>query len=225
VADTAQIYDHPSPNFGPRKNGLKPTLIVIHYTAMDSAEVAIERLCDPAFEVSAHYVIANTGAITRLVAEDQRAWHAGVGSWRGQDDINSRSIGIELDNRGDHPFSEPQMNALEALLPEIMQRWSIPRQNIIGHSDLAPGRKVDPGPRFDWARLARSGLAAHSSCDPGQQDGTMAMFREIAALAGYTATAPDEDVLQAVRLRYRPYATGPLVAEDFTPLGHAALWT
>lgn len=155
-----QIHDHPSPNFGPRRDGLTPRFVVLHYTAMASAEAAIARLCDPAFEVSAHYVIARNGTCTQLVAEDQRAWHAGAGSWQGLDDLNSRSIGIELDNGGDHPYSAPLMDSLDQLLPGILRRWNIPPQHVIAHSDLAPGRKVDPGTRFDWQRLERQGLAA-----------------------------------------------------------------
>ena len=150
---------HPSPNFGDRRDGLLPTLVVIHYTAMDSAEAALTRLCDPVAEVSAHYLIGADGTVWQMVDEAARAWHAGAGDWLGQGDVNSRSIGIELDNRGDHPFSNPQMTVLETLLAEIMTRWHIPPDGVIGHSDSAPGRKFDPGPRFDWARLARQGLA------------------------------------------------------------------
>ncbi|WP_068247985.1 N-acetylmuramoyl-L-alanine amidase, partial [Tritonibacter horizontis] len=150
---------HPSPNFGPRRDGLQPELIVLHYTAMTSAEAAVQRLCDPACEVSAHYVIGASGQLWQLVAEADRAWHAGAGEWAGRDDVNSRSIGIELDNRGTHPFSDPQMQVLEQLLADIMQRWAIPPEGVIGHSDMAPGRKWDPGPRFDWQRLAIGGLA------------------------------------------------------------------
>ncbi|KPA21752.1 N-acetylmuramoyl-L-alanine amidase AmiD precursor [Shimia sp. SK013] len=159
MASAPQIIARPSPNFGPRRDGLKPEFIVVHYTAMDTAEAALDRLCDPAPEVSAHYLICDKGRIFQLVAEDMRAWHAGAGSWQGKRDINSRSIGIELDNRGTHPFSEPQMSALEALLPAIMTRWAIAPTGVIGHSDMAPGRKFDPGPRFDWQRLALQGLA------------------------------------------------------------------
>lgn len=216
---------HPSPNCGPRRGGLKPSMIVIHYTAMQSAQAAIERLCDPAAEVSAHYVIARDGAVTQLVEEDQRAWHAGAGEWHGLDDINSRSIGIELDNRGNHPFPEPQMAALEALLRGIVARWHITPDNIIGHSDMAPGRKIDPGPRFDWARLARQGLAAQAGCDTGPQNPTPDQFRQVAHAVGYTADVDDAALLTAVRMRFRPYAQGELSPEDFKPLGHTALWT
>ncbi|MEH6520914.1 N-acetylmuramoyl-L-alanine amidase [Sulfitobacter sp.] len=214
-----------SPNCGPRRDGLTPELIVIHYTAMESAQAALDRLCDPEVEVSAHYLIDAQGVVTQMVEEADRAWHAGAGEWCGVDDINSRSIGIELDNRGTHPFSAMQMDALEALLRGIMDRWSITPEGVIGHSDMAPGRKSDPGPYFDWARLERQGLAGKGGCDGGPQDPNPDSFRKVAQQAGYTADVNDEALLAAVRLRYRPNARGPLGAQDYTPLGHAALWT
>jgi N-acetylmuramoyl-L-alanine amidase len=136
---------------------------------MATAEAACARLCDPAAEVSAHYLIAGDGALWALVPEDRRAWHAGAGEWGGAGDVNSRSIGIELANRGDHPFAAAQMRALERLLPAIMTRWAIPPQGVIAHSDMAPGRKSDPGPRFDWQRLARAGLAVWPTTTPMQE--------------------------------------------------------
>ena len=202
-----------------------PELIVLHYTAMASAEAAIERLCDRDAEVSAHYLIARGGTITQLVPEDLRAWHAGAGEWAGQGDVNSRSIGIELDNDGASPFPEPLMAALERLLREIMARHGIPPEGVIGHSDMAPGRKTDPGPRFDWLRLERRGLAQKRSIDPGPSDGSMELFRHIAQLRGYTADVEDDTLLATVRLRYRPWARGPLTAEDFEPLGHSCCFT
>ncbi len=214
-----------SPNCGPRKNGLKPELIVIHYTAMESAQAALDRLCDPEAEVSAHYLIDAQGVVTQMVQESERAWHAGAGEWHGMDDINSRSIGIELDNRGTHPFSAPQMNALESLMRGIMARWNIVPEGVIGHSDMAPGRKSDPGPYFDWARLARQGLAGKAGFDHGPQDTSPDRFRKVAELAGYTSKVSDEALLAAVRLRYRQGATGPLCSQDYAPLGHSALWT
>ncbi|MFK7837894.1 MAG: N-acetylmuramoyl-L-alanine amidase [Sulfitobacter sp.] len=216
---------HPSPNFGPRRDGLTPSLIVLHYTAMASEQAAIERLCDPASEVSAHYLIAADGCVTQMVEERARAWHAGAGEWHGQSDINSRSIGIELDNAGHHPFSDPQMSALEHLLSHLMAQWNIPASGVIGHSDMAPGRKTDPGPHFDWERLARQGLADRAGLDPQPRDGDMEMFRKLAAHHGYTADASEEAVLHAVRLRFRPYVTGPLTPEDFSPFGPASLQT
>ncbi|NIZ15275.1 N-acetylmuramoyl-L-alanine amidase [Phaeobacter sp. HF9A] len=209
---------HPSPNFGPRRDGLRPHLIVLHFTAMQSAEAALQRLCDSEFEVSAHYLISNSGSLWQLVDEDMRAWHAGAGEWGGQSDINSRSIGIELDNRGDHPFSEPQMRMLEALLPQIMQRWDIPREGVIGHSDMAPGRKWDPGPRFDWRRLSSAGLARSATAPSVAPAATPQRFREAARACGFTADVDDSTLLEAVRLRYRPWGRGPLCALDLTPL-------
>ncbi len=216
------MHQRPSPNFGPRRDGLTPTIVVIHYTAMANAEAAIQRLCDPSREVSAHYVIGRDGTPVQLVAEADRAWHAGQGEWRGMTDINSRSIGIELDNRGDHPFPEPQMMRLELLLREIRSRWPVAPEDVIGHSDMAPGRKSDPGPRFDWARLARQGLAAAAGNDPGSPDVSSELFRALARKSGFTAEVDDATLLAAVRLRFRPYATGPLQRQDFAPLNRVA---
>jgi len=192
---------------------------------MASAAAARERLCDPAFEVSSHYLIGADGTCWQLVDEAQRAWHAGQGSWQGMDDINSRSVGIELDNDGQSPFAAPLMQALEGLLPGIMARWGIPPAGVIGHSDMAPGRKWDPGPHFDWPRLEALGLAGRRGYDDGPQDPGFDTFRGVAEWAGYTAACSDADLLAAVRLRYRPQASGALCAEDYTPLGHTAMWT
>lgn len=213
---------HLSPNSGPRRDGLAPSLIVVHYTAMDSAQAALERLCDPDAEVSAHYLIGAGGTLWQMVPEHARAWHAGAGEWRCRDDINSRSIGIELDNLGSHPFSAPQMDALEDLMRGIMTRWQIHPEAVIGHSCMAPGRKSDPGPRFDWARLARQGLAAGTKHAVPPADLSLGQFRQAARAAGFTAAADDEALLAAVRLRFRPWARGPLAPEDFTSLGNSA---
>ncbi|MGB1360103.1 MAG: N-acetylmuramoyl-L-alanine amidase, partial [Paracoccaceae bacterium] len=134
-----------SPNFGPRRAGGSIDLLLLHYTAMQSAEAALQRLCDPIHEVSAHYLITLDGRVLQLVCESQRAWHAGRSFWAGETDINSRSIGIELDNRGDHPFSNKQMRALIALCGDIIGRHNIPAHRVLGHSDVAIGRKADPG--------------------------------------------------------------------------------
>lgn len=190
---------------------------MLHYTAMDSAQAALDRLCDPAIEVSAHYLIGGDGTVWQMVDEAKRAWHAGAGEWRGLDDINSRSIGIELDNRGDQPFSEPQMAALEQLMREIADRHHIGPAGVIGHSDMAPGRKHDPGPRFDWARLARQGLALMPAPAPAQAPGADP-FRTLARAAGFTAPCSDADLLTAVRLRLRPFARGPLNGADMAAL-------
>lgn len=194
-----------SPNHGDRR-GQRPALVVIHYTGMADAESARARLCDPVAEVSAHWLIHEGGQTESLVPEDRRAWHAGAGSWQGRDDVNSRSIGIELANPGDRPFPEPQMAALEVLLHGILARWSIPPEGVIAHSDMAPGRKIDPGPRFDWRRLALQGLAAWP-----QGPGRDAPLAESLARIGYPAGPA---TLAAFRLRFRPWAMGPESAED-----------
>ncbi|MDB5685111.1 MAG: N-acetylmuramoyl-L-alanine amidase, partial [Sphingomonas bacterium] len=138
-------------------------LLVLHYTGMQDAAAAIARLIDPAAKVSCHYLVAEDGQVLRMVAEDQRAWHAGRSHWRGIDDVNSASIGIEIVNPGHElgyrPFPEAQMSALVPLMSEIVERHGITRGNIVGHSDIAPARKVDPGELFDWERLARVRLA------------------------------------------------------------------
>ncbi len=205
---------HGSPNCGPRRDGLTPSLIVLHYTAMRSAQAALERLCDPDAEVSAHYLICTKGTVVRMVEETERAWHAGAGEWHGLGDINSRSIGIELDNSGSHPFPEPQMAALESLIRGIMSRWVISREGVIGHSDMAPDRKGDPGPRFDWPRLERQGLAAPARAF-ATGDGAQADFFRAAREAGFTAGVDFETLLAATRLRRAPWRTGPLQSADF----------
>ena len=186
---------------------------------MASAAAAIERLCDPQAEVSAHYLISGQGKITQMVREEDRAWHAGRGSWHGADDINSRSIGSELDNRGNHPFSAPLMDALEILMQGIMTRWGICPDGVIGHSDMAPGLKIDPGRHFDWSRLVRQGLAAQPAKVASAYAVNAKAFRDCARRAGYPGNAEDAALLQAVRDRHRPFATGPLCADDFTSLG------
>jgi N-acetylmuramoyl-L-alanine amidase len=200
---------HPSPNYTERRGVSAPDLVLIHYTAMHSAEAARERLCDAAAEVSAHYLIAEDGRLWQLVADQHRAWHAGQGAWAGRGDVNSRSIGIELANRGTHPFPEPQMRVLEDLLRRLMARWAIPPAGVLGHSDTAPGRKIDPGPRFDWQRLARQGLALWPEAGaPGD-------FAADCARVGYdVAAVPAETLLAAFRLRFRPWARGPLDDTD-----------
>ncbi|WP_298907803.1 N-acetylmuramoyl-L-alanine amidase [uncultured Aliiroseovarius sp.] len=213
-----QPISHPSPNFGPRRDGLVPSLIVLHYTAMPDPEEALERLCSPEYEVSAHYLIHRDGRLFQLVNEDMRAWHAGAGTWGGMDDINSRSIGVEMDNDGASPFSEPQMATLEALLPEIMQRWNIKPEGVIGHSDMAPGRKTDPGPRFDWARLARQGVAVRSGTSDPIEGLEIETFRACAVKLGYSTDIDDTTLLSAVRLRHRPWGEGPLAKEDLAAL-------
>ncbi|HZS85241.1 MAG TPA: N-acetylmuramoyl-L-alanine amidase [Stellaceae bacterium] len=151
-----------SPNHGPRPVSGGIDILLIHYTGMTSAEAALDRLCDPAAEVSAHYLIEEDGTAWRLVDEDRRAWHAGRSFWAGAHNLNDRSIGIELANPGhEHgyrPFPEAQIAALEELCRRILARHPIPPQRVLGHSDVAPQRKADPGELFPWRRLARAGI-------------------------------------------------------------------
>ena len=198
---------HPSPNHGDRR-GLRPELIVLHYTGMADAASARARLCDPDAEVSAHWLIDEAGHAEALVPEDRRAWHAGAGTWHGREDINSRSIGIEIANPGDRPFTSAQMDALALLLARIMARWSLGPDAVIGHSDMAPGRKRDPGPRFDWERLAQQGLAVWPAA-PGRD----MPLKDSLDLVGYPPVDP-ETRLEAFRLRFRPWAQGPETADD-----------
>ncbi|MCH7937487.1 MAG: N-acetylmuramoyl-L-alanine amidase [Proteobacteria bacterium] len=149
-------------------------MLVIHYTGMESAEAALARLCDPESRVSAHYVIGEDGGVTSLVDEKHRAWHAGEAFWCGHTDINGRSVGIELVNPGHEfgyrDFPDAQMVALEGLARDILGRHPIPARNVVGHSDVAPGRKADPGERFDWKRLAAAGVGLWPEGDIGEGD-------------------------------------------------------
>jgi len=160
---------YPSPNHEPRPAGVPVDMLVLHYTGMKDGRAALRRLCDPAAKVSAHYLIEEDGTVFALVEEDRRAWHAGAGSWRGHDDVNARSIGIELVNPGHEfgyrAFPEAQMEALAELVPDILARHPIPRRNVVGHADVAPERKEDPGELFDWEWLAARGIGAWPDAD------------------------------------------------------------
>ena len=144
----------PSPNFDQRR----PNFIVLHQTSNDKVATALATLTDPRRKVSAHYLIGRDGAVLQLVDESARAWHAGDSWWGGMTDLNSASIGIELDNTGDEPFAEPQILALLGLLEDLRTRHRIPATNVLGHGDVAPGRKVDPSRLFPWQRLAQRGF-------------------------------------------------------------------
>jgi N-acetylmuramoyl-L-alanine amidase len=213
-----EIVHRPSPNCTERRDGRVPSLIVLHYTAMASAAAALDRLCDPVAQVSAHYLLDEAGRVFGLVPENLRAWHAGAGSWGGAGDVNSRSIGIELQNDGRSPFPERQMAALERLLGGVMARWGIAPEGVIAHSDMAPDRKADPGPRFDWRRLALGGLSVWPEPEPPGD------FAADARAFGYPDVAEDL-LLAAVRLRFRPWALGPLDDTDRAlAAGLAARW-
>jgi N-acetylmuramoyl-L-alanine amidase len=197
-----------SPNHGPRRGGVRPDIVVLHHTVLPR-DAALDRLCDPVAEVSAHWLIDRGGVVYALVDEGQRAWHAGAGAWGAVTDVNSRSIGIELE--GDHgSFPEPQMVALREHLARILDRHAIHPARVIAHSDMAPGRKDDPGRAFDWCGLAAAGLSVWPDARTGVAEETDAALVRF----GYPAAVTPELRLAAFRLRFRPDAIGPADAVD-----------
>lgn len=153
-----KIHKHPSPNFGNRPPNTKIDTIIIHFTEMKDDTSALNRLCDPQAQVSSHYLINKKGEVYSLVSDSLRAWHAGVSHWKGRDSVNDFSIGIELDNNGNEEFSKDLMNSLIKLCKKLINEHPINPLYILGHSDIAPGRKVDPGRYFDWKLLAKNGI-------------------------------------------------------------------
>jgi len=156
------IRSHVSPNFDERGEGVLIDMLILHYTGMESGDVALARLCDESAKVSAHYFVDEDGSVLKLVDEEKRAWHAGVANWRGHSNINQRSIGIEIVNPGHEfgyrDFTDAQMSSVVSLCKDILSRHPIPARNVVGHSDVAPARKSDPGELFDWRRLAGEGV-------------------------------------------------------------------
>lgn len=188
------LIPHPSPNHGPRRIDGPPDMLIIHYTGMRDGASALARMCDPDSQVSAHYMIEEDGRIFQLVADDRRAWHAGAGFWAGERDVNSRSIGIELVNPGHEwgyrPFPAAQMRALADLAAHLLAAYPIPARHVLGHSDVAPLRKQDPGELFDWLGLAMAGIGLWP--DPRPADGMAWDEDEIARLLaafGYQVAA------------------------------------
>lgn len=192
-----RFLERPSPNFNTRTPGAI-TLLVLHYTGMQSAGDALARLCDRQAKVSAHYLIDEAGSIYRLVAEEHRAWHAGVSFWAGEKDVNSRSIGIELVNPGHdlgyRDFPPEQMRALADLAAEILARHPIPARHVLGHSDVAPGRKRDPGERFDWAWLAGQGIGLWPAITPFDAGRKLDVLALQADLARYGYRVPQTGI-------------------------------
>ncbi len=235
-ADSALVdILHPSPNFGDRLSVKKtasadqnpsltaPTMLILHYTGMHDCAGAIDWLSRPESGVSCHYVIDVDGTTTQMVAETKRAWHAGAGSWASNNDINSASIGIEIHNLGHElgypDFPEAQMAAVEALSKDIVVRWSISRRLVLGHSDVAPLRKGDPGEKFDWPRLARAGVGdwyepveldaedhglAFTECDHAERD-----------QAGADLPAREKDRIGKMRGLLRRFGYGIAPGGDF----------
>jgi N-acetylmuramoyl-L-alanine amidase len=202
-----------SPNVDARPPGVRPDCLILHYTGMRSAATALERLCAPAAKVSAHFLIDEDGAIIAMVPQRRRAWHAGVSCWQGRRALNDCSIGIELVNPGHEwgyrPFTEAQYQALLALCPRLMARWRIPPARVLAHSDVAPGRKQDPGELFDWPRLAAAGIGRWPAPGPGLPRPVATLQAQLAAI-GYDVPRDgrlDEAtrlVVTAFQRRYRP---------------------
>ena len=208
-----KLRERPSPNHDARSPSGAIDMLVLHYTGMRTAAEAIDRLCDPAAKVSAHYVIDEDGTVWRLVDERRRAWHAGISFWQGTENVNAASIGIELVNPGHEwgyrAFPDAQMAALEKLGRELLSRHPIPRDRVVGHSDVAPLRKQDPGELFDWPRLARAGIGLWPiDAAPAPKDvaGAQAMLAAIGYRVPSSGALDDEtrQVLIAFQRRFRP---------------------
>ncbi len=227
MALSIPFLEAPSPNHGPRAAGVPLAWIVLHYTGMETDEAALRRLCDPQAKVSAHFMIEEDGRMFLLVDPARRAWHAGRGFWRGIRDVNSASIGIELVNPGhEHgyrPFPQTQIDALCALLDNLSGQYGIPRTNLLGHSDVAPGRKEDPGELFPWRTLAERGFGIFpDACEntaAGPDDETR--LAEILHEIGYDPDVAPEDLLTAFARHYAPQALADLSPARLLPVAHA----
>jgi N-acetylmuramoyl-L-alanine amidase len=205
-----RIVECRSPNHDARPDGAAVDILVLHYTGMRTAEEALARLCDPEAKVSAHYTIARDGRVYRHVPEERRAWHAGVSWWAGERNVNARSIGIELVNPGHEfgyePFPEAQIAALIDLAHGILARHPIPASRVLGHSDVAPARKLDPGELFPWPQLAEFGIGLWPEFSPfGSAD---ISAEEAFARLGYGLApqmdVPFEAVVDAFQRHWRP---------------------
>jgi N-acetylmuramoyl-L-alanine amidase len=212
----------PSPNHGERRGFGRPDCLVLHYTGMPTSAAAIALLRNPAAEVSAHYVVEETGRIVQLVPEARRAWHAGVSCWRGERDINSASVGIEICNAGHEgglpDFPDPQIAATIALCRDVMSRHGVRPERVLAHSDIAPGRKIDPGENFPWATLAAAGVGIwvepEAPSEPlaarGHEGPHVRGLQTLLALFGYDLEASGvydartETVVAAFQRRFRP---------------------
>ena len=213
----------PSPNHEARIDVARPDILLLHYTGMASTQAALERLRDPVARVSSHYLVFEGGGVVQLVPEARRAYHAGESSWEGSTDINSRSIGIEIGNQGHDfgspPFPEPQIAAVVGLCRDILARQAIAPWRVLGHSDVAPLRKRDPGEMFPWKRLAEAGVglwvapephAAGTTLEPGARGEAVASLQRMLAGYGYGITANGDydaitrEIVTAFQRHFRP---------------------
>ena len=207
-----EFIKYPSPNYGLRRVDTEIEFIILHYTAM-STEKSLERLCDPVHEVSCHYLIDPSGLCYQLVDINKRAWHAGKSYWRGYYDLNSRSLGVELVNSGNEDYPEVQMKSLIKLLQNLIETLTLNPKNILGHSDISPARKLDPGKWFNWQKLSDNGVgffpevSVPIACDKQE-------FKAQAKRAGFNPNANAEHVLKTFRNRCRPNFTGKFDGYD-----------
>jgi N-acetylmuramoyl-L-alanine amidase len=219
--------DRPSPNFDARGRAIDT--VILHYTGMKTGEEALQRLCDPAAGVSAHYLVEEDGRVFRIVAEESRAWHAGISTWKGEGEINARSIGVEIVNPGHEwgyrAFPAAQIDSVVALLKDIISRHKIPRARVLGHSDVAPARKDDPGERFPWKRLAAEGFAVGPY--EGPPDETIPYTEALAALRaiGYEVfdVAPGVPATAAALLAFQRRFCPAELGRGWSPLTKAGL--
>ncbi|MTI45448.1 N-acetylmuramoyl-L-alanine amidase [Roseibium hamelinense] len=224
---------HPSPNHGERPDGQAIDMLILHYTGMETPEAALRRLCDPRAEVSAHYLVYEDGQIDQLVPESRRAWHAGKSAWKGAEDVNSRSIGIEIVNpghQGDYPdFPEAQIACAIDLAKDIVSRHAIPPWNVLAHSDIAPDRKLDPGEKFPWDRFAAagvghfvtpSGMAGNLFMQEGDEGQPVEAIQSMLALYGYPVPingifdASTRMVVAAFQRHFRPSKVDGIVDQS-----------
>jgi N-acetylmuramoyl-L-alanine amidase len=204
---TLRLVSCPSPNQDARTEGVPVDILVLHYTGMRTADEALARLCDPAAKVSAHYTIGRDGRVFAHVPEDRRAWHAGVSYWSGESNINARSIGIELVNPGHEfgyvPFAEPQIAALIDLAQGILARHPIPAHRVLGHSDVAPARKEDPGELFPWSQLAEFGIGLWPKANGKGEANPSELARFGYGIPPHT-DVPLDKVIAAFQRHFRP---------------------
>jgi N-acetylmuramoyl-L-alanine amidase len=208
-----KIISCPSPNFDERAGNQKPSMIIIHYTGTPTADEARARFCDGAphdsiGRISPHYMIGDSAEIYKFVDEDRRAWHAGRASWGNCTDINSASIGIEIWNTGHEynfeDFMPAQIDALIELINDIRTRWNIPDKNILGHSDIAPGRKLDPGEKFPWGELAEAGIGLMPKRNKDLELSYSDFFEKLQAY-GYTYSNDKNILLAEFRRHFLPH--------------------
>ncbi len=237
-----RIVDHPSPNHNERPGGRAPDMLVLHYTGMTSAAAALDRLCDPAAQVSGHYTVDEDGTVFAHVPEERRAWHAGAAWWQGETDVNGVSVGIEIVNPGHEfgyrPFPAAQMQAVVALSKEIVDRYGIRPLRVVGHSDVAPERKTDPGELFDWPMLAAAGVGfwpdaetvrARLEAQPDVERDTIGRnlvrigyrWPEEPGSAGAADARGQAAVLAAFQRRFRPGAITGIVDRETAALAAA----